>query len=374
MAITVTVHGRCARGDYRWGLYSYVRLGLTLGSTTYMGSTQTLSGTKNVYYDYYEVFNNNPTTGNPWTWAEAQGIVGAVIYLAGHRASGWEREGRCTQLDLTVEEDGASQTLRPIGQGACLASAYGDSPQWKCIDDVIPDENATYIYYRGLTGGIGYEWSQNYFTINNPVSPPSVTTDPASDIANDEATLNGTLDDDGGEACGCGFEWGETEAYGNTTPTQSRTTGQNFAQTITGLDPNTTYHFRAFATNAAGTSYGSDRTFKTLTVLPTVTTDPATGIGQVSAALNGTLDNDGGLPCECGFEWGLDTSYGTITLTQTKTIGQNFAFEIRSLVPGTAYHFRAFATNMFGTSYGADREFTTDIQINRAHALSREEL
>ena len=107
---------------------------------------------------------------------------------------------------------------------------------------------------------------------------------------------------------------------------------------------------------------------------PQVTTDPATGIGQVSATLNGTLDDDGGFPCECGFEWGLDTSYGVITPTQTKTIGQSFTFEIRSLVPGTTYHFRAFATNMFGTSYGADREFTTDIQINRAHALSREEL
>jgi len=92
----------------------------------------------------------------------------------------------------------------------------------------------------------------------------SVTTDAASLIDKTEATLNGTLDDDGGEACLCGFEWGETVAYGNTTPTQSRTTGQTFAQALTGLDPGKTYHFRAFATNPAGTSYGSDETFTTL--------------------------------------------------------------------------------------------------------------
>ena len=111
-------------------------------------------------------------------------------------------------------------------------------------------------------------------------------------------------------------------------------------------------------------------------ILPTplVTTDPATGIGQVSATLNGTLDDDGGFPCECWFEWGLDTTYGTLTPPETKSIGESFSFELHGLVPGTTYHFRAVARNVFGISHGADMEFTTDIQINRAHALSREEL
>ena len=92
---------------------------------------------------------------------------------------------------------------------------------------------------------------------------PTVTTGPATSVASNFSSLNGTLDDDGGEACDCGFEWGETIAYGNTTPTQSRTTGQTFSQVISGLSPNVTYHFRAFATNSAGTGYGADRTFTT---------------------------------------------------------------------------------------------------------------
>jgi len=96
---------------------------------------------------------------------------------------------------------------------------------------------------------------------------PIVSTDAATNILQEQATPNGTLVDDRGEACDCGFEWGETIAYGNTTPTQSRTTGQSFSQTITGLDPNTTYHFRAFATNSAGTSYGVDRRFITPPIL-----------------------------------------------------------------------------------------------------------
>jgi len=91
-----------------------------------------------------------------------------------------------------------------------------------------------------------------------------VETNPATLITRVSATLNGTLVFDGGEATDCGFEWGLTTAYGETTPTQSRTTGQTFAQDITSLIPDTVYHFRAIATNSTGTGYGEDRVFTTL--------------------------------------------------------------------------------------------------------------
>ena len=111
-------------------------------------------------------------------------------------------------------------------------------------------------------GGGG--WNQFFETEINPLLPaPEVTTDPALWIGPLSATLDGTLDSGGGiEPCDCGFEWGETEAYGNTTPTERKTTGETFSQVITGLDSNKTYHFRAFATGF-GTSYGADRTFTT---------------------------------------------------------------------------------------------------------------
>ena len=143
----------------------------------------------------------------------------------------------------------------------------------------------------------------------------TVSTDPAADVAANSSTLNGTLDDDGEAACDCGFEWGETVAYGNTTPTDSKVTGETFSQAISGLDPATTYHFRAFARNAEGTSYGADRTFTTEVAMSSLTTDPATGVGMVLANLNGTLDDDGGQACACGFEWGETDSYGNTTPT-----------------------------------------------------------
>ncbi len=107
---------------------------------------------------------------------------------------------------------------------------------------------------------------------------------------------------------------------------------------------------------------------------PTVTTDPATGVGALSATLNGTLVNQGAAACDCGFEWGPDISYGTTTPTQSKTTGETFSQLIAGLEPGTTYHFRAFATNPAGTSYGADRTFSTEQVINASYALSRREL
>ncbi|MBA7564962.1 hypothetical protein ES708_06631 [subsurface metagenome] len=107
---------------------------------------------------------------------------------------------------------------------------------------------------------------------------------------------------------------------------------------------------------------------------PTVTTNLATALSAIAATPNGKLDSDGGEACECGFEWGLDTSYGTTTSPQSKTTGETFSQVIGGLFPNTVYHFRAFATNSVGTSHGTDRTFTTALIISRAHALAREEL
>ncbi len=100
------------------------------------------------------------------------------------------------------------------------------------------------------------------------VSLPGVTTGPATGIGVTEATISGFLADDGGMPCDCAFEWGLTENYGRTTPIQSKTAGEHFTQLLTGLEPDTIYHFRALASNVYGSSYGVDRAFRTLGTVP----------------------------------------------------------------------------------------------------------
>ena len=89
-----------------------------------------------------------------------------------------------------------------------------------------------------------------------------VTTNAATNVTSSSATLNGTVNPNG-LTTAVHFEYGTTTNYGHITANRnySGNTTQNVSANITGLRPNTTYHFRLVGTNNGGTSYGSDRTF-----------------------------------------------------------------------------------------------------------------
>ncbi|MEE8372425.1 MAG: S8 family serine peptidase, partial [Dehalococcoidia bacterium] len=94
--------------------------------------------------------------------------------------------------------------------------------------------------------------------------PPAVTTNAATDVTTNSATLNATLDGLGtASPVNVSFQWGTTIAYGNNTaPPQAMTGTGNVTAGLTGLQPGTTYHFRAKAAGD-GTTFGSDQTFET---------------------------------------------------------------------------------------------------------------
>ena len=148
-----------------------------------------------------------------------------------------------------------------------------------------------------------------------------VITNPASLIASFSATLNGSVDPHGLTTT-VYFQYGTTTSYGLTTAPQSKSgnTYQNVTANISGLTASTTYHFRIVATNSAGTRYGSDRTFTTLSATgpPVVITNPATNIATNSATLNGTVDPHG-LTTTVYFQYGTTTSYGHTSASQSKT-------------------------------------------------------
>ena len=98
----------------------------------------------------------------------------------------------------------------------------------------------------------------------NNVTPPAVVTEEAINISFTVAMLKGNITSTGGEDCDQrGFEWGETESYGNDWIQNGSYDIGDFSHTITGLKSNTTYHFRAKAHNSAGWGYGADREMST---------------------------------------------------------------------------------------------------------------
>jgi hypothetical protein len=201
------------------------------------------------------------------------------------------------------------------------------------------------------------------FTTLSPTGPPVAFTNLATNVASFSATLNGSLDPHGLTTT-VYFQYGTTTSYGLTTAPQSRTgnTYLNISANISSLSANRIYHFRVVATNSAGTRYGSDRTFTTLTATgaPVVTTHSATNVASSSATLNGSLDPHG-LTTTVYFQYGITTSYGHTTSMQSQTGNtfRNITANIGGLTTHTIYHFRMVATNSAGTRYGSDRTFTT---------------
>jgi len=131
-----------------------------------------------------------------------------------------------------------------------------------------------------------------------------------------------------------------------------------YTQSISGLNPNTTYYYRGYATNSTGTSYSADSTFTTLAT-PTVTTPTVTGITTASAIVGANVTNLGN-PASIsarGICYGL-TASPTYCVAEGGTTTGVFTQTVTGIA-GTTYYYRGYATNTSGTAYSVDSTFTT---------------
>ena len=198
------------------------------------------------------------------------------------------------------------------------------------------------------------------------IPAPTVETKPASSVTQTSATLNATVNPNGGEVSECRLEYGTTTSYGSSAPcTPSPGPGTSpvaVSASVTGLIVNTTYHFRISATNPGGTSKGSDQTFATLPNSPTVVTGSASALTQTSATLSATVNPNGGEVKACSFEYGTTTSYGSSASCSSLPGSGSSPVAVSASVTGlsnkTTYHFRISATNAGATSNGSDQAFT----------------
>jgi hypothetical protein len=192
---------------------------------------------------------------------------------------------------------------------------------------------------------------------------PTVTTTTVTSILGTTATSGGNVTSEGGGSVSArGVCW-NTSA--NPTISNNKTTdgsGQGvFSSSLTGLTPNTTYYVRAYATNAAGTSYGAELNFVTVASAPTVTTTTISSITSTTASGGGNVTSSGGASVTAyGVCW---NTTGTPTVSNSKTTDGSgtgsFTSALTSLSSGTTYYVRAYATNSVGTSYGSQEVFAT---------------
>ena len=233
--------------------------------------------------------------------------------------------------------------------------------------------NSSGHIFAGTEGGGVFRSAQSTLV-------PAATSNPATNVIATSAVFNGTVNPNSLSTT-VQFEYGTTTSYGSVvTATPSPVIGISsvpVSAAITGLAPNTTYHFRLVATNSAGTINGDDQAFSTGAV-PIATTSAATNLGFTSATLNGVV-NANRLTTTITFDYGTSTSYGNTvnaapnTVTGTDVVPVNAA--LSGLSPNTTFHYRVVATNSAGTTTGANQTFMTGtsaptVTTNAATAVS----
>src|SRR5262249_31721057 len=140
--------------------------------------------------------------------------------------------------------------------------------------------------------------------------PPAVSGESATAISDVGATLNATVTPNGLDSA-CTFQYVSDATFkasgyasAKSAPCSPADLGSGFggpsaSATVTGLTPATTYHFRAVATNSAGTTDGADTTFQThISYLTAVTFFGGTGSkgGQVNTPVGvGVAQSNGNM-------------------------------------------------------------------------------
>ncbi len=215
-------------------------------------------------------------------------------------------------------------------------------------------------YYNGSSGLLEATVAFSGFTASAPI----VTTIGATNITDVSATLNASVNP-ASSGTAAWFEYGTTTNYGSIanltlSPTNGATL-QNVSNSIAGLTPGTTYHFRAAASNSVGLTLGTNLSFTTL-LYPDIVVEQPTGtnlidgtasvhfgtnlLGTTTAAKTFTIRNIG------------LTNLTGITITKDGTNAADFAFDTNgmssTLAPGTSTTFTViFTTGSTGTRTAA---------------------
>lgn len=224
------------------------------------------------------------------------------------------------------------------------------------------DSGSFYVYAVGYGQQEIFATTGNFLTVTNDLTAYNVTSTSAQVVGN--VTSDGGL-----SVTARGFVY---SLYSSSDPTISSNLGitsngsgaGSFSGSITGLNQGTTYKFRAYATNSAGTSCGTIVQFTTIStcsILASLTTTAVSNITENSGISGGNISSDGGCTItERGVCWSTSMNPTIYNLKTNNGSGTgSFSSSITGLNCGTTYYVRAYATNGAGTAYGNEVSFIT---------------
>jgi WD40-like Beta Propeller Repeat len=203
---------------------------------------------------------------------------------------------------------------------------------------------------------------------------PNVSTEAASSVKSESATLHGAVDPDAAGAATCRFEWGTSSSLGEVAPCEPEAVANGNSPVavhanLSALAPDTTYFYRLQASNANGTNPGEayqDQQFTTPG--PGIHQESAANVTSASATLGASIDPDNA-PTSYYFQYGKSLEYET-SLPAAPGVSLGFgkgdvavSVHLQGLTAGTVYHYRVVAVSNPGgeaiTAEGRDQTFTT---------------
>ncbi|MFA5816672.1 MAG: hypothetical protein WC865_13750 [Bacteroidales bacterium] len=336
--------------------FSSTATGLTLGQTYYIRPYVTTEvGT------YYGTQTSFTTLGLP--------TVGVSITIDVTTTSVTLRGGIIADGGQSITDRGFVYKIGTSGEPAITDNKgsatvpTGTTNFTRSLTGLSP--GTTYRAKSYATNASGTVLCSSYDEFTTLANLPTVTTDTSvQSLTSSSCYLNGNVSSDGGASVSTkGICYNTTGTPTTANPTVASGTGTgSISSSLTGLSRATIYYARAYATNSQGTAYGSQISFTTLAVVPTVSaTTSASGITQTSASSGGNVTDDGGSTItQRGICWGTSSNPTTANskVTATGTTG-TFSAGLTSLTASTTYYVRAYATNGIGTSYGTQVSFTT---------------
>lgn len=265
-----------------------------------------------------------------------------------------------------TSDGGGAITVRGICWGLSLNPSITDSKTSDGTGSGVFSSNLTlltigtsYHIRAYATNSVGIAYGQDISFTTASLS--TLTTSAISSILQTTATTGGNITLDGGSpvtAYGVCWSTSTNPTVALTTNTSDGTGTGTFYSYLKGLSASTTYYVRAYATNAVGTSYGSNVTFTTSApVVPTLTTTTdLSAVTMNTATSGGNIIADGFATITAkGVVWGSVTgptvALGTKTIDATGGTGA-FISNITGLTANSVYFVRAYATNIAGTTYG----------------------
>jgi hypothetical protein len=190
-------------------------------------------------------------------------ITGEASGLTGHGATltgSVNPEGSAT-TECTFEYG----TTSAYGETAPCATSPGGGKASVAVAATIAElkSGETYHYRLVASNGAGETVGED----ETLTTVGSTVTGEASEVTLYGATVAGDVNPEGLPATDCEFEYGPTTNYGQSVPCAtdpgSGDAPVGVTGTVTGLTPNTTYHYRLVVTDEIGQNFGLDRVFTT---------------------------------------------------------------------------------------------------------------